>query len=230
MRGIKMTREELKEHCEKTVEQCEMWAIHRGEKPSGKVYEEHKAVLDILEQEPTSEMVHVETLRQVMWERDIAIDQLHELGYELGQKIESCDDVISRSAALKFTCDDCKHSDSCVNAQNGYKYPNCAYSLRQLPSVTQKCEKCAMNGSGSKYCDNCGQKSGKWIKKEYWKPLPYDTEPLDYDNYDEKTHSEKVYHYYCSECDRDEGETKPTDNYCPNCGAKMESEVRYGSD
>ena len=47
-----MTREELKEHCKKTVEQCEMWAIHRGEEPSGKVYEEHKAVLDILEQQP----------------------------------------------------------------------------------------------------------------------------------------------------------------------------------
>ena len=47
-----MTREELKEHCKKTVEQCEMWAIHRGEEPSGKVYEEHKAILDILSQEP----------------------------------------------------------------------------------------------------------------------------------------------------------------------------------
>ena len=51
---------------------------------------------------------------------------------------EPCDDAISRQAALKFTCDDCKHSDSCVNAQNGYKYPNCAYSLRQLPPVTHK--------------------------------------------------------------------------------------------
>ena len=58
--------------------------------------------LEALSQEPTSEMVHVETLRQVMWERDIAIEQLHELGYELGQKIEPCDDAISREAVDKY--------------------------------------------------------------------------------------------------------------------------------
>ena len=52
-----MTREELKEHCKKTVEQCEMWAIHRGEEPSGKVYEEHKAILNILEQEPCNDAI-----------------------------------------------------------------------------------------------------------------------------------------------------------------------------
>ena len=45
-----MTREELKEHCEKQVESCEMWAHTRGEKPSGKVYEEHKLILELLEQ------------------------------------------------------------------------------------------------------------------------------------------------------------------------------------
>jgi len=47
-----MTREELKEHCIKQIEQCKMWAIHRGEEPSGKVYEEHKLILELLEQEP----------------------------------------------------------------------------------------------------------------------------------------------------------------------------------
>ena len=52
-----MTREELKEHCKKTVEQCEMWAIYRSEEPSGKVYEEHKAILDILEQEPCDDAI-----------------------------------------------------------------------------------------------------------------------------------------------------------------------------
>ena len=60
-----------------------------------------KDILDYLEQEPTSEMVHVETLRQVMWERDVAIEQLHELGYELGQKIEPCDDAISREWLMR---------------------------------------------------------------------------------------------------------------------------------
>jgi DNA-directed RNA polymerase subunit RPC12/RpoP len=46
-----MTREELKEHCEKQIEMCEMWAIAKGEEPSGNVYEEHKLILELLEQE-----------------------------------------------------------------------------------------------------------------------------------------------------------------------------------
>ena len=50
--------------------------------------------------ETSEELVHVETLCQVMWERDVAIEQLKELGYEFGQKIEYCDDAISRNMAL----------------------------------------------------------------------------------------------------------------------------------
>ena len=53
-------------------------------------------LLKALEQESSSDMVHVETLHQVMWERDIAIEQLKELGYSLGQKIDPCEDVIRR--------------------------------------------------------------------------------------------------------------------------------------
>lgn len=41
---------------------------------------------------------------QVMWERNIAIEQLHELGYEFGQKIEQCADTISRERAIKDVC------------------------------------------------------------------------------------------------------------------------------
>lgn len=44
-----MTREELKAHCEKQIEMCEMWALTKGEKPSGKVYEEHMLILELLE-------------------------------------------------------------------------------------------------------------------------------------------------------------------------------------
>lgn len=49
-----------------------------------------------LEQEPSGETVSLEAFKQVKWERDIAIEQLKELGYGLGQKIESSGDVISR--------------------------------------------------------------------------------------------------------------------------------------
>ena len=45
-----MTREELKAHCERQIEMCETWAYGKGEKPSGKVYEEHKLILELLEQ------------------------------------------------------------------------------------------------------------------------------------------------------------------------------------
>jgi hypothetical protein len=47
-----MTREELKAHCLKQVEGCEMWARCKGEEPHGKIYEEHKLILELLEQEP----------------------------------------------------------------------------------------------------------------------------------------------------------------------------------
>ena len=46
-----MTREELKEYCEKKVEICEMLATINGEKPSGKIYEGYKLVLELLENE-----------------------------------------------------------------------------------------------------------------------------------------------------------------------------------
>jgi hypothetical protein len=47
-----MTREELKEHCLNQIEMCKTWAIGKGEEPSGKIYEEHKLILELLEQEP----------------------------------------------------------------------------------------------------------------------------------------------------------------------------------
>ena len=51
-----MTREELKKHCQKQIENCEMWARHNGEEPRGKVYEEHKLILELLEQEPKTDV------------------------------------------------------------------------------------------------------------------------------------------------------------------------------
>jgi len=47
-----MTREELKEHCLNEIKMCEMWARLKGEDTHRKVYEEHKLILELLEQEP----------------------------------------------------------------------------------------------------------------------------------------------------------------------------------
>lgn len=57
-----MTREELKEHCKKQIEQCKLWAKHRGEEPSGKIYEEHKLILELLEQEPCEDCISRQSL------------------------------------------------------------------------------------------------------------------------------------------------------------------------
>ena len=81
------------------------------------------------------------------------------------QKPIECDDVISREDALKLIYDFKEN-----HTKNREKHPinygtllDLIRLIRELPPVTPKCEKCAMNGSGSKYCDNCGQKSGRWV-------------------------------------------------------------------
>lgn len=43
-----MTKEELRTHCEKQVKMCEEWAKGNGREPSGKIYEEHKLILDLI--------------------------------------------------------------------------------------------------------------------------------------------------------------------------------------
>lgn len=55
-----MTREELREHCLIRIEGCEMLARHNGEEPHGKVYEEHKLILELLEQEPIIDKIRAE--------------------------------------------------------------------------------------------------------------------------------------------------------------------------
>ena len=52
-----------------------------------------------LKQEPCDDTVSRGVFEQVMWERDTAIEQLRKLGYELGQKIEHCDDVLDKIRA-----------------------------------------------------------------------------------------------------------------------------------
>jgi ribosomal protein L37E len=55
--GKCMTKEELKEHCKKQIERYEFWAKARGENPCGKIYEEHKLILELLEQEPCEDCI-----------------------------------------------------------------------------------------------------------------------------------------------------------------------------
>ena len=129
-----MTKEELREHCEKQVKMCEEWAKGNDREPSGKIYEEHKLILDLinelqdksyelwkesyeeehlrnirleeeikaLEQQPSEGIVSMEVYKQVIRERDIAIEQLRELGYDFGEKITPSDDCVSREEVNKL--------------------------------------------------------------------------------------------------------------------------------
>ena len=116
------------------------------------------------------QFVGIETYQQVCKERDIAIEQLHELGYELGQKIEPGDDAINRQAALDLAYDmseiDGEHfTEPCMVVD--------VEDIRKLPSVTPQqkighwinnqngtftCDICGCNHSKSNYCPNCGAK------------------------------------------------------------------------
>lgn len=48
----------------------------------------------------SDDCVSLEVYKQVIWERDIAIEQLKELGYGFGEKIRTSDDFVSRADLL----------------------------------------------------------------------------------------------------------------------------------
>lgn len=78
-----MTREELKNHCQKQVAACEMWAKHNGEEPHGKIYEEHKLILELLEQESALDKIRdeIEEYKSTIdyaWEDDLKIEAMKE--------------------------------------------------------------------------------------------------------------------------------------------------------
>ena len=88
-----MTREELKAHCKRQIEGREMWAKHRGEEPSGKVYEEHKFILELLEQESYDKYIkEIDHLRKYISKLETQI-----------MEQQLCEDAISRQAVLDQT-------------------------------------------------------------------------------------------------------------------------------
>ena len=115
-----MTREELKEHCERQIENCEMWAKYKREEPHGKVYEEHKLILELLEQETVSKEVydHEYFLRK---ELEVKIDKLERQLDKIREQIKSNlrgveitlevlvenDPLIPKMEGAKVTLEDC---------------------------------------------------------------------------------------------------------------------------
>lgn len=90
-----MTKEELREHCEKQVKMCEEWAKGNDREPSGKIYEEHKLILDLikaLEQDGTdmnvgaidSDCVSRKELLKLYGNRAFELQKTHQTDKQLG--------------------------------------------------------------------------------------------------------------------------------------------------
>lgn len=164
---------------EEAIKHLETYSTTNGSGQTTQAQHEEakRMAIKALEQEP-SDTVSRGAFEQVMWERDVAIGQLKELGYELGQKIEPCDDLISREAALE------KMADYVASgyADSTEDFEEYSRIICQLPPVTQKsetghwinlekkykgqvlpfwgrygCSKCGGYGEGTfNYCPNCG--------------------------------------------------------------------------
>ena len=134
------------------------------------------------------------------------------------------DDLISREAVIEWlenaTYEDISYAvgtelsflpsitrQTRENCEYRHENGNCLKVGGFCTAVNDKhCEKCAMNGSDSKYCDNCKYKRqiGEWIKSK--------------DSYGN-------YHYTCPYCEHDIATKSENwdDNYCANCGADLRS-------
>ena len=171
---------------------------------------------------PYEDTVSREVFEQVVRERDIAIEQLNELGYEFGEKIEPkyCDrnicikneyngigcedcevnksqkpsgDLISRQAVLDLVV--ANHTE--LNGLNVVMYSPFCKDMIQLPPVTPQ------------------QKMGHWIR---W----YEKEENDWFTANKQ-------HCKCSECNQEyDPYLTHFIKYCNQCGAKME-ETQEGS-
>ena len=81
------------------------------------------------------ELVSVETYKQVAWERDIAIEQLHELGYEFGEKVRECAWKLEDAEANLYVtkCEQRQLIFEGTPKEHGYKH--CPYCGRKIVEV-----------------------------------------------------------------------------------------------
>lgn len=88
-----MTKEELREHCEKQVKMCEEWAKGNNREPSGKIYEEHKLILDL-----------IKALEQAAYYKNLA------------QSYEKTINKLTKAIAEQQPSDDCVSRQAVLNA------------------------------------------------------------------------------------------------------------------
>lgn len=73
--------------------------------------------LELLDIIPAADVVAAEAFKQVMWERDIALSQLAEIGKGLGAKMDDVRPVV--------TCRDCKHKGWIQEPEHGKSVDYC---------------------------------------------------------------------------------------------------------
>ena len=66
-----MTTEEVRDHCEKQIKMCEKWAKVKGEELGGKVYKEHKLILELLDHESILDKIRAEIIDTGAYEQEV---------------------------------------------------------------------------------------------------------------------------------------------------------------
>ena len=178
-----------------------------------------KQWLDHLEQEPCDDMVSRGVFDQVRWERDIAISQLKVLGYELGQKVEPCENTISRQAVLDL-------AKKGVLVSNG-NFESVCKAINELPSVNMPCE----DSISREDLEECKELMTDINGDTVFAVRMSDIRQLPSVNLTKTGHwiDIMVGDMPAQACDRCNtfyplAYTGGGHKYCPNCGAKMESE------
>jgi len=163
-------------------------------------------IINALEQQPC-DCISLEVYKQVIWERDIAIEQLKELGYEFGEKIRTSDDCVNRQATL-----DAIIKELCIKDES-YLLPSekAIYNVvKNMPPVTPT------HGT----CKDC-----RWLTTDedgnYYCRQTWDFDSLDFYCADyEIIEDMSKYEYICPNCDA-EVVSKLNTFECWRCGAKM---------
>lgn len=93
--------------------------------------QEHHHIFHILDKIPAADVVSRATFEQAMWERDVAIQQLKDLGVGFGEKAD---------VAPVVRCDECIHQENCMRQIVFWERDNV---LEQNTSKYHKLEFCS---------------------------------------------------------------------------------------
>jgi len=173
-----MTREELKEHCERQVQQFERIEKIMPVTPNDwKRYEEHKLILELLEQESDEDAVSRQTIRlkiadmpkYAYGKRSASIRHLKDfLKKELGENIIVTEDVcVGFEICLEYIREFVRSLPSVTPTHKKGEWVKTGQSfINPNKFLCYSCSECG-GGSGkvkTKFCPNCGAE----MESEEW--------------------------------------------------------------